>query len=55
MARVENNKLIDRVIKEIKSDIEYGDTTSIDELLRFLPKENLIQFLPEEEWKNFEE
>ncbi len=54
MARVENNKLIDRVIEEIKSDIEYGDTTSIDELLRFIPKENLIQFLPEEEWGQFE-
>jgi hypothetical protein len=46
--------LIDRVIEEIKNDILAGDLTAIDELLKFIPKENLISFLPEEEWERFE-
>lgn len=46
--------LIDRVIEEIKNDILVGDLTAIDELLTFVPKENLIAFLPEEEWERFE-
>tara|TARA_R100000231_G_C5202572_1_gene127863 strand:- start:16 stop:174 length:159 start_codon:yes stop_codon:yes gene_type:complete len=39
--------LIDRVIKQIKKDIEDGDFTAIDELLRFIPKDILIGYLPE--------
>ena len=46
--------LIDRVIEEIKNDILAGDLTAIDALLTFVPKENLIAFLPEEEWERFE-
>ena len=48
------HELIDRVIEGIKKDINDGDLTGIDELLRFVPDENLIWFLPEEEWKEFE-
>lgn len=46
--------LIDRVIERIKEDIASGDVTALDELLTFVPKENLIAFLPEEEWEQFE-
>jgi hypothetical protein len=46
--------LIDRVIEEIKKDILDGDLTAIDSLLTFVPKENLIAFLPEDEWERFE-
>ena len=37
--------LIDRVIEEIKNDILVGDLTAIDELLTFVPKENLTSKL----------
>ena len=40
--------LIDLVIEQIKTDIRDGDTTAIDELLSFLPKKNLIGYLPED-------
>jgi hypothetical protein len=46
--------LIDRVIEEIKNDILNGDLTAIDALLTFVPKENLIAFLPEDERERFE-
>ena len=42
------NNLVDSVIDQIKEDINGGDLTAIDELLRFVPKENLIGYLPEE-------
>lgn len=47
------NKLIDRVIEKIKEDIADGDVTALDELLKFIPIENLIAFLPENEHKNY--
>lgn len=49
----EKQKLIDAVIERMKEDISFGDWTAIDELLSFCPKENLIQYLPEEEWSKF--
>ena len=30
-----------------------GDYTVLDELLHFIPKENLIQALPEEKWEKY--
>ena len=45
--------LIDRVLEQIKEDVAVGDVTAIEELLTFVPKENLIQYLPEKEWENF--
>ncbi len=48
MVSLENmDKLVDLVIERIKEDINCGDLTAIDELLRFVPRENLIGFLPE--------
>ena len=41
------DNLVDSVIEKIKEDIKDGDLTAIDELLRFVPKENLIGYLPE--------
>lgn len=41
------DKLVDSAIERIKEDINCGDLTAIDELLRFVPKENLIGFLPD--------
>ncbi len=49
----EMDNLIDVVIDNIKEDINFGDLTAIDELLRFIPKENLIGYLPEEQWGDF--
>lgn len=46
--------LIERVVEEIKKDLENGDVTALEELLSFTPKENLIAYLPEEEWERFE-
>lgn len=46
--------LIERVLEQIKADLSIGDVEAIEELLSFVPKENLIGFLPEEEWERFE-
>jgi len=46
--------LIERVLELIKADLSMGDVTAIEELLSFVPKENLIGYLPEEEWERFE-
>ena len=48
------SKLIDRVIEEIQRDFAMGDLTALDELLSFVPRENLIGYLPEEEWEQYE-
>jgi hypothetical protein len=54
MARKKSKqKLIDRVIEQIKEDILIEDVTALDELLKFTPVENLIAYLPEEEWKDY--
>ena len=45
--------LLDRVVKGIELDLEMGDVSAIEELLAYIPKENLIGYLPEEEWENF--
>jgi hypothetical protein len=45
--------LIDAVINQIRYDISFGDETAIDELLGFVPVENLIGYLPEEDADKF--
>lgn len=49
-----NQLLIERVLEQIKSDLAMGDVEAIEELLSFVPKENLIAYLPEEEWSKYE-
>lgn len=41
--------LVDAVIEEIKSDLEWNDLTCLDELLRFVPRKFLIGFLRDDE------
>jgi hypothetical protein len=48
------SSLINRVIVEIQRDFAMGDLTSLDELLSFVPRENLIGYLSEEEWDKYE-
>lgn len=45
--------LIETVYKQIETDINDGEIEAIEELLTFLPVENLIEYLPEEKWKQF--
>lgn len=42
-----DQELIDAVLKQIVHDISMGDLTAIEELLTFVPVENLKAFLPE--------
>jgi hypothetical protein len=49
-----NQSLINRVIEQIKTDLAYGELEAVEELLSFIPKENLVGFLPEEEWEQYE-
>ena len=48
------SSLIERVVEQIKSDLSNGWEESIEELLSFVPRENLIGYLPEEEWDKYE-
>jgi hypothetical protein len=40
--------LIDRVLDQIAQDLEGGDLTALEDLLKFVPREKLIGYLPEE-------
>jgi hypothetical protein len=44
-----NQELIDRVLDEIVRDVEFGDLTAIEELLRAVPEAALIAYLPDNE------
>ena len=46
-------QLVTAVIEEMQFQIERGDWSAIDELLRFVPHENLINFLPDEQQGQF--
>ena len=46
-------QLFRRVIQRIKKDFSEGDSTAVAELLEFCPNENLIGYLPEEDWEHF--
>lgn len=54
MIITEKQILIDAVIKRLMEDFNQNDYTVLEELLGFIPNENLIQSLPEEQWKDFE-
>ena len=41
--------LVDKVLEQIKKDVEVGDMTAVEELLRDVPDEILKSYLPEEE------
>ena len=42
-------ELIDRVLDQIVKDIEEGDLSALEELLKFLPESALTAYLPEGE------
>lgn len=45
--------LIETVLQQIVMDVHCGDSEAIEELLKFCPTENLIAYLPEEDWRQF--
>lgn len=45
-------ELIDKVLEQIKKDVEAGDMTAIEELLGEVSEKNLRSFLSEEEKTN---
>lgn len=45
--------LIETVLEQIVMDVHCGDSEAIEELLKFCPIQNLIAYLPEEDWKKF--
>jgi hypothetical protein len=45
--------LIETVLEQIKVDIDCHEYEAIEELIRFIPIENLIAYLPAEDWKKF--
>jgi hypothetical protein len=42
-----NEQLIDQVIEQIIEDVKMSDYTAIADLLRFVPEENLRDYLPD--------
>jgi len=46
------NVLLDKVLEQIKKDVEAGDMTAIEELLGEISEKNLRSFLSEEENTN---
>ena len=46
--RPDHQKLIEVVLKQIQYDVEGGDVTPIEEMLKFVPIFNLVSYLPEE-------
>jgi len=43
-------KLVDAVLDQITSDVRQGDLTAVEELVKHLPYQTLLQFLPEDQW-----
>ena len=43
-------KLIDAVVNQIRSDVRSGDLTAVEELIRTLDYDRLLNFLPEDQW-----
>ncbi len=46
--KLSDTELFDQVIDQLRSDIEWRDFTAIEELLKFVPRENLIAFIKED-------
>jgi len=47
------NELIEDVVDQIDSDIVHKDVEALEELLRFCPIENLVNYLPEEKHEQY--
>jgi hypothetical protein len=46
-------RLLDRACEQIRKDVETGDLTAIEELLKNVSSEALQTFLPEDEWIHY--
>ena len=42
------NDIFNDVLEQIKTDIASGDLTALEELLSFVPRENLIAYMSED-------
>jgi hypothetical protein len=49
----DKQEVVDAVLEQMKRNVADGDITVEEELFLMLPKENLIQALPEEEWEKY--
>ena len=47
-------EVLDAVLEQMKKNVKSGDVTVEEELLLMIPKKNLIQALPEQEWSKYE-
>jgi hypothetical protein len=45
--------LIETVVLQIRQDVHCGEYEALTIMLEFLPVENLIDYLPEGDWKKF--
>jgi hypothetical protein len=52
-AQIKKQELIERVVEQIKDDLNTYGAEAIEELLRFCPTKNLVGYLPEEEWDEY--
>jgi hypothetical protein len=48
-----DSPLAETVVQEIKDCLNQGYVDGLDELLRFVPRIHLIQYLDEEQWEKF--
>ena len=46
--KLADGDLYDDVMEQMAEDMRNSDFTAIEELLKFVPRENLIAYLPEE-------
>jgi len=46
-------ELIEKVVEQIRLDVDWQEFEALEELLTFTPVDNLINYLPEEDWKQF--
>jgi hypothetical protein len=47
-SNLSTQQLIDLVLDQIVNDLEGSDMTALEELLKSVPRDNLIAYLPEE-------
>lgn len=52
--KITKQQLVDAVIEDLKKGFEAGDYTVLDELLNKLSVKTLVQSLPEEQWKDYD-
>ena len=44
---IRSEQILDLVVEQIKDDVNFGDLSSLYELLSFIPNDNLIAYLPD--------